>query len=369
MAAVAASPKLSSPSSVEFAHRRAGLLGYFLEIQGRLKGKYNQLAEFLSKAASADAAKTKERRYIPIVPAGEGGFGVVFQGETISKDGHKKTIAIKISKANQEALLRAQYEKAALAEITKDKAPHCVHLIDSSLEKSESGVTQTIVMDLAEGATLTNYFKKLSLKDIKIIARALLEHLVYLRSKRMVHGDLTPLNIFYDPKTGKVKVIDYGSAHKIDEDYPMLFQNIAYRAPEVILGGPHDIRVDVWSVGCILADLLLCDYQFSNEGEECDISTYDKQLEMYVKQLRLPAYRDIKDGKLSRLFFTIDDERQQVLGFRGEVDKTPYLRWQDKVRKREVNKDLDCCLDFLTRMIAWDRPFPEDLLKHPFVGA
>jgi len=365
---IEASPKLTSSTSAEQIFRRGHLLDYFCAVQERLKAKYNQLFEILSKSLSLDAPKTKERKYIPFVPVGEGGFGVVFQGEAISKDGVKKAVAIKITKADKEALLRAQYEKAALAEITKDKAPHCVHLIDSSIEKSESGVTQTIVMDLAEGEPLRNHFKKLSLKDIKIIARALLQHLAYLRSKRMVHGDLTPYNVFYDLKTGKVTVIDYGSAHKIDEDYPMLFQNIAYRAPEVILEKPHDIRADVWSVGCILADLLLGDYQFYNDGRECELSTYDKQLQMYVKQLRLPTYKDIKDGKLSRLFFKIDDEKQQVLGFRGVVDKTPYLHWQDLVRKRGIDKELECCLDFLTKMIAWDRPFPEDLLKHPFIG-
>lgn len=369
MSAIASSPKLNHATSAEQAYRRAHLLDYFLKVEGRLQVKLNQLFEFLSKAVSADAPKTKERRFIPIVPVGEGGFGVVFQGEAIGKDGIKKAVAIKITNANREALLRAQYEKAALAEITKDGATHCVHLIDSSIEKSESGVTQTIVMDLAEGTPLINCFKKLSLKEIKIIARALLEHLVYLRSKGMVHGDISPVNVFYDAKTCKVTVIDYGSAHKIDEDYPMLFQNQAYRAPEVLLGKAHDIRADIWSVGCILADLLLGDFQFHNDGKECELSTYDKQLEMYVKQLRLPAYKDIKDGKLSRLFFKIDDEKQQVLGFRGAVDKKPYLHWQDIVRKRGVDKDLECCLDFLTKMIAWDRPFPEDLLKHPFVGA
>lgn len=367
MAAIVESPKLTSITSAEQAYRKAYLIDHFLNLHVRMKKKCIQVFEFLTKVSSSELSTTKKRTFIPIVPIGEGGFGVVFQGIAISKEGEKKPAAIKVIKEKEEALLKAQYEKAALEVLTKDGAPHCVHLIDSSLEKSESGFTQTIVMELAEGEPLQNFFKKLNLKDIKLIARSLLEHLSYLKSKRMVHGDLAPNNIFYDPKKGKVQVIDYGSAHRIDEDYPMLFANIVYRAPEVILEKPHDIRADVWSVGCILADLLLGDYQFFNSGEEGELSTYDKQLEMYVKQLRLPAYKDIKDGKLSRLFFKLDDERGQVLGFRGEVDKVPYLRWQDKIRKREVNKELECCLDLLTRMIAWDRPFPEDLLKHPFI--
>ena len=54
----------------------------------------------------------------------------------------------------------------------------------------------------------------------------------------------------------EVKVIDFGSSCYITDQLSSYVQSRSYRAPEVILGLPYGQKVDVWSLGCILAELL-----------------------------------------------------------------------------------------------------------------
>jgi serine/threonine protein kinase len=52
-----------------------------------------------------------------------------------------------------------------------------------------------------------------------------------------------------------VKVIDLGSSCFITDHLSSYVQSRSYRAPEVILGLPYGQKIDVWSLGCILAEL------------------------------------------------------------------------------------------------------------------
>ena len=53
-----------------------------------------------------------------------------------------------------------------------------------------------------------------------------------------------------------MKVIDLGSSCYVTDQLSSYVQSRSYRAPEVILGLPYDQKVDIWSLGCILAELL-----------------------------------------------------------------------------------------------------------------
>ena len=54
----------------------------------------------------------------------------------------------------------------------------------------------------------------------------------------------------------EVKVIDLGSSCFTSDHLSSYVQSRSYRAPEVILGLPYQQQVDIWSLGCILAELL-----------------------------------------------------------------------------------------------------------------
>ncbi|RLO12466.1 hypothetical protein DYB28_012413, partial [Aphanomyces astaci] len=95
-----------------------------------------------------------------------------------------------------------------------------------------------------------------TLPRLRKIAVECLEALQFLHALGIVHCDLKPENILmHNFETCQVKLIDFGSASFVSDELTYYIQSRAYRAPEVILGLRYDDRIDLWSLGCILAEL------------------------------------------------------------------------------------------------------------------
>ena len=98
--------------------------------------------------------------------------------------------------------------------------------------------------------------KYFNLKRLQNIARQTLEALDFLQGLKLLHNDLKPENILIkDVENADIKLIDFGSACYITDHLGSYVQSRTYRAPEVILGMKYDYKIDVWSLGCILAEL------------------------------------------------------------------------------------------------------------------
>lgn len=63
-----------------------------------------------------------------------------------------------------------------------------------------------------------------------------------------------------------MKLIDFGSSCFIHDHLSSYVQSRSYRAPEVILGCKYDYRIDIWSLGCILAELFTGQVIFQNDS-------------------------------------------------------------------------------------------------------
>lgn len=87
----------------------------------------------------------------------------------------------------------------------------------------------------------------------------------------IIHSDLKPENILINKVLPHVKVIDLGSAVRVTNNNPnnkqIYMQSRYYRAPEMLLGKTFDCGIDIWSVGCIAAELFLGHPLFPGNSE------------------------------------------------------------------------------------------------------
>jgi dual specificity tyrosine-phosphorylation-regulated kinase 1 len=113
-------------------------------------------------------------------------------------------------------------------------------------------------------------FRGLDLDVVQKIARQLLKALAYLARPDIdiIHCDLKPENIMLkDPERFDIKLIDFGSACKSNEQSYTYIQSRFYRSPEVILGLPYSVAIDMWSLGCMLVELYTGDPLFAGLDE------------------------------------------------------------------------------------------------------
>ncbi len=88
------------------------------------------------------------------------------------------------------------------------------------------------------------------------ITRQCLEALEFIHGLGLIHCDLKPENILVKSYSRcEIKVIDLGSSCFQTDHLCSYVQSRSYRAPEVILGLPYNQKIDMWSLGCILAEL------------------------------------------------------------------------------------------------------------------
>lgn len=108
---------------------------------------------------------------------------------------------------------------------------------------------------------LYNYtcqYGRFSNYQIISITKDLFEGLKYLKSNNIIHADLKPENIFlYDSNATNVVIGDFGlSLYNLSLKYNNNVQTIWYRCPEVLFNIYFDFKIDIWSLGAIIYELV-----------------------------------------------------------------------------------------------------------------
>eukprot|EP00879_Flechtneria_rotunda_P013107 GHRR01013690.1.p1 GENE.GHRR01013690.1~~GHRR01013690.1.p1 ORF type:complete len:627 (+),score=247.17 GHRR01013690.1:529-2409(+) len=109
-----------------------------------------------------------------------------------------------------------------------------------------------------------------SIGQVKCLMQQLLEGVAYLHHSWVIHRDLKTSNLLYS-NTGQLKICDFGLARQYGDPlktYTSAVVTLWYRAIERLLGAPrYDEKLDMWSVGCIMAELILGEPLFQGRGE------------------------------------------------------------------------------------------------------
>jgi len=145
----------------------------------------------------------------------------------------------------------------------------------------------------------------LSVSEIKCLLKQLLEAVSYMHSKDIVHRDLKTSNLLYTGD-GVLKVCDFGLSRKMSGSgsYTPTVVTLTYRAPELLLGcEKYTSAIDVWAIGCILAELLLGEPLFKGRNEI-------EQIDCIFRTMGTPSissWPDWKQYKLAGLFENMKD--------------------------------------------------------------
>lgn len=94
---------------------------------------------------------------------------------------------------------------------------------------------------------------------LKIIVYQIVQATAFMHQNRIVHRDIKPENLLLS-SSGLLKVCDFGFARELQSDKNFLYTDYVstrwYRAPELLVGdAAYDETVDIWAIGCILAEL------------------------------------------------------------------------------------------------------------------
>lgn len=201
-------------------------------------------------------------------------------------------------------------------------------------------------------------FRGFSLKLIRRFTKQLLNSLILLRSHKVIHCDLKPENVLLaHPAHSEIKVIDFGSSCLENEKVYTYIQSRFYRSPEVILGMTYGMPIDMWSLGCILAELLTGYPIFPGENEQ-------EQLACIMEVFGPPEKHLIEKSTRKKLFFDSLGKPRLTVSSKGK-----RRRPSSKSLQQALKCEDEAFLDFISRCLRWDpdrRLKPDEAIQHEF---
>eukprot|EP00467_Chlorarachnion_reptans_P004246 CAMPEP_0114521970 /NCGR_PEP_ID=MMETSP0109-20121206/20496_1 /TAXON_ID=29199 /ORGANISM="Chlorarachnion reptans, Strain CCCM449" /LENGTH=500 /DNA_ID=CAMNT_0001703163 /DNA_START=390 /DNA_END=1892 /DNA_ORIENTATION=+ len=109
------------------------------------------------------------------------------------------------------------------------------------------------------------------------------------------------------------KISDLGNACWVDKHFTDDITTRQYRSPEVIVGSPYDTSTDIWSIACIVFELVTGDYLFDPKEDEYGHHSRDEDhLALIIELLGSMPKTLTRDGKYSRQFFNSNGQLRNI---------------------------------------------------------
>uniref|UniRef100_A0AAY4CEE7 non-specific serine/threonine protein kinase n=1 Tax=Denticeps clupeoides TaxID=299321 RepID=A0AAY4CEE7_9TELE len=269
---------------------------------------------------------------------GRGTFGQVVK---CWKQGTNEIVAIKILKNHPSYARQGQIEVGILARLSGENAEE--HNLVRAFECFQHHNHTCLVFEML-GQNLYDFLKQnkfspLPLKVIRPIMQQVATALKKLKSLNLIHADLKPENIMLvDPvqQPYRVKVIDFGSASPVSKAVCSTYlQSRYYRAPEIILGLRFSEAIDMWSLGCVMAELFLGWPLYPGALE------YDQI--RYISQTQgLPGEHLLNAGTKTSRFFRKESE---LLYAPWRLKTTEEHESETSMKSKEARKYIFSCLE------------------------
>jgi serine/threonine-protein kinase len=193
---------------------------------------------------------------------GRGGMAEVHRGRDLRLG---REVAVKVLRSDlaRDPSFQVRFRREAQAAASLNH-PAIVAVYDTGEDRSSSGATPYIVMEYVEGDTLRDVLRRegvLSPERAMNFAADICNALDFSHRNGIVHRDVKPGNVMVTPQ-GTVKVMDFGIARAVSDSAATMTSTAAvigtaqYLSPEQARGESVDARSDVYSVGCLLYELV-----------------------------------------------------------------------------------------------------------------
>lgn len=204
-----------------------------------------------------------------------------------------------------------------------------------------------------------NKYKGFPIPLVRQFSRQILEALAFLEKKKIIHCDLKPENVLIsDLERGTIKLIDFGSSCYENEKVYTYIQSRFYRSPEVMMGMVYDTKIDMWSFGCIVPEMVNAKPLFPGNNELEQVA--------FVMQLFGPPDR-----------FFVENCSRRKLYFDALGDPLSQVTQIAQPSSRSLVKDVlkgkgdPSLVDFIRRLLHWDprrRLSAAAALQHEFLN-
>ncbi|CDH51665.1 protein kinase yak1 [Lichtheimia corymbifera JMRC:FSU:9682] len=222
-------------------------------------GYDNKFDDYILRVHDTLGPKDKQYRVIDLL--GSGTFGQVVKCERVPT---KELVSVKVIKNHRNFRNQSYLEVDTLnwlhSRLSKrDRTERILKLHHSFDHKNHLCIAYELLSYSLYDLLKQNKFRGLPMSMVRSFTVQLLETLVLLKEAMVIHCDLKPENILLKSvDSPEIKVIDYGSACHMNSPRRITYiQSRFYRSPEVILGLPFTYAIDMWSLGCVVAELFL----------------------------------------------------------------------------------------------------------------
>uniref|UniRef100_A0A8C2BGZ3 Glycogen synthase kinase-3 beta n=1 Tax=Cyprinus carpio TaxID=7962 RepID=A0A8C2BGZ3_CYPCA len=222
--------------------------------------------------------RPQEVSYTDTKVIGNGSFGVVYQAKLCDSG---ELVAIK--KVLQDKRFKVRLRHSSLLGLLTEY--NALELKAFHKNSSDSLIKVFFCTSVLCSVPLFLFF------SVTLYMYQLFRSLAYIHSFGICHRDIKPQNLLLDPDTAVLKLCDFGSAKQLVRGEPNVSYICSryYRAPELIFGATdYTSSIDVWSAGCVLAELLLGQPIFPGD------SGVDQLVEI-IKVLGTPTREQIRE--------------------------------------------------------------------------
>lgn len=300
-------------------------------------------------------------RYEIMDTLGKGSFGQVLHCRDHCTG---ESVAVKIIRNKKRFHHQALVEIKILDNLRKwdaDEKHHVIKMTEHFYFRNHLCIAMELLSINLYELIKANGFVGFTTALIRRFTSQMLLSLALMRQHHIVHCDLKPENVLLrHPAKSGIKVIDFGSSCFEQEKIYTYIQSRFYRSPEVILGMNYHMAIDMWSLGCILAELYTGFPIFPGENEQ-------EQLSCIMEVLGVPDKEFINRSSRRKLFFDNTGAPRTVINSKGRRRRPGTKTLAQVLRCNDEE-----FVDFVAKCLVWDperRMKPHTAMRHPFVTA